>query len=98
MGSDHRQFVPGLGFDLSSEDPFSLQMDSWDARSRITCEPINGVKVVFLEAVTIFADLKKINPLLNSFTASCLYSKCNSVLLFKGILKQDKINSPFQQS
>ena len=46
-----------------------------DAQSRITCEPINGAKAVFREAVTIFDHTtfqKKADPPLNSFTESCL--------------------------
>jgi len=52
--SDRTQFMSDLASELGFKDPFSLQMDSSDPRSRITLEPINGSEPVFPETVAIF--------------------------------------------
>jgi len=56
-----------FGLTSESEDLFTLQMDSSDTQSRITLEPINGEKVVFSEAVTVFDHNSKESLSANKF-------------------------------
>ena len=88
---------PDTGWIRASEVPFYFQTNPLDARSRITCEPIDGVEAAFPEAVTIYDHnfKKKVDSLLNSFTASCLYPQCNFVSFFERILKRNQMHEAF---
>ena len=66
-------------------------MNPSDAQSRITLKPINGVKSVFPETVTIYWSKyqKKVNQLLKSFITSYLYSQFHSTELVADLGSKD---------